>query len=107
MSHSFTPVDIALTTLTLPEDGDPEVAASVNLPFEQLGDAIKHVINHSADAGVSSVGGRLTVSSLIPVPQNDATAQSTLFWTPYHGGHISIFDGTNWFTRLTDEISIA
>ncbi len=39
MSFPYTPVPAPLVTLTLPDDGDLRVAASVNGPFEQLADA--------------------------------------------------------------------
>lgn len=40
MSHVYTPASVALTTLTLPDDGDVNLAASVNSPFEDLADAV-------------------------------------------------------------------
>src|SRR5258706_9168663 len=38
MSHSYSTTP-PLVTLTLPDDGDPEVAASVNVPFQQIANA--------------------------------------------------------------------
>lgn len=40
MSSAYTPSPVPLTTITIPSDGDTRDAASVNVPFEQLADAI-------------------------------------------------------------------
>ena len=40
MSHVYTPSPLILTTIPLPDDLDPGVAASVNSPFQKLADAI-------------------------------------------------------------------
>lgn len=58
---------------------------------------------------ISSLGnicssGRLTVSSGVPVPTTDIST-STLYYTPYNGNMISLYDGTSWsiysFTERT------
>lgn len=48
MSHIYTPVDSVLTTITLPDDLDSAVAASVNSPFQAIANAIKHGYANSA-----------------------------------------------------------
>jgi hypothetical protein len=40
VSHVYNPVATALTTITCPDDGDPNGAASVNLPLKKLADAV-------------------------------------------------------------------
>lgn len=40
MSHVYTPTDVPLTTITLPDDGDPRTVASVNSPFQDSANAI-------------------------------------------------------------------
>lgn len=50
--------------------------------------------------------GRLTLSSGTPVPNSSTTAATSIYYTPYTGGLIPIYDGTNWiltyFTELTN-----
>lgn len=40
--------------------------------------------------------GRLTLTSGTPVTTSDVTAASTLFYTPYIGNKIALFDGSEW-----------
>ncbi len=44
----------------------------------------------------SIVGGRLTLSSNTPVMTSDATAATTIYYTPYTGDRVSLFDGSDW-----------
>lgn len=47
--------------------------------------------------GLASIAdGRLTVSSTLPVPTSDLTAQSTIYYLPYKGHQIALYDGTSW-----------
>lgn len=52
-------------------------------------------------------GGRLTLTSGTPVTTADVTAAATLYYSPYTGSLISLYDGSKWVTRSTAEISIA
>jgi len=40
--------------------------------------------------------GRLTTESGVGVSSSDRTAQSTLFWTPWNGNLVGLFDGSQW-----------
>lgn len=40
--------------------------------------------------------GRMTLSSVTPVTIADVTAATTVYFTPYEGNRISLYDGTNW-----------
>lgn len=51
--------------------------------------------------------GRLTLTTGVPVTTGDVTAASTLFYTPYVGNRIALFDGTNWSVRTFTERSLA
>jgi hypothetical protein len=104
MSHNYTASPVELTPYPIPDDGDNVDAASVNPAFEALGDAILY---GSGVPGIAAVGGRLTLSSFLPIPSLDVASGSTLYWTPYSGGMIAIWDGTAWRTRLSDEVSLA
>lgn len=51
-------------------------------------------------------GGRLTLTSGIPVTTSDVTAATTIYYTPYNGDKISLSDGTNWATYTFTERSL-
>lgn len=51
--------------------------------------------------------GRLTTESGVPVSTSDRTSQGTLYFTPYNGNAISIFDGTRWKLYAFTERSLA
>lgn len=50
--------------------------------------------------------GRLTLSSGVPIPTTDVSS-STIYYTPYNGDKISLYDGTNWATYSFTERSLA
>ncbi len=52
-------------------------------------------------------GGRLTLSSGVPVTTSDVTGAGTLYFTPYKHDKISLFDGTRWKKYTFSEISLA
>jgi hypothetical protein len=56
---------------------------------------------------VSICEGRLTLTTGTPVTTADVTAATTLYFTPYKGNRIALFDGTNWVLRSFAELSIA
>ena len=51
--------------------------------------------------------GRLTLVTGVPVTVSDATAATTLYYTPFNGNVVSIYDGTRWKLYNLTEISIA
>jgi len=60
-----------------------------------------------AVGGALTPGGRLTLTTGKPVMPVDATAQSTVYYTPFVRAQLPIFDGTNWAQRLFTEMSLA
>lgn len=67
------------------------------------------------DGGVSPLvtlnnfcDGRMTLASGTPVTTVDVTAATTIYFTPYKGNQISLFDGASvWTTFTFSELSIA
>ena len=49
--------------------------------------------------------GRLTLTTATPITTGDVTGATSIFFTPYAGANIALFDGTRWslctFTELT------
>lgn len=58
---------------------------------------------------ISISDGRLTLQSGEPIPTTDQKNKQTLYYTPYIGNKISLFDGTDWsvvaFTEKSIDIS--
>lgn len=51
-------------------------------------------------------GGRLTLTSGTPVMSAEAAAQTTIYYTPYVGDLIPIYDGTAWNMKRFAELSM-
>lgn len=65
------------------------------------------------EAGSPSVGaaaiqsnGRLTLESGVPVSSTDQTAKTIIYYTPYNGNILSLYNGTSWNAYSFAEISI-
>lgn len=62
-----------------------------------------------ANAGAAAVvppNGRLTLQTGTPVMTTNQTAKNTIFWTPYLGNQVPVYDGTNWSSVRSAEISV-
>lgn len=53
------------------------------------------------------VNGRLTLTTGTPVTTADVTAATTLYFTPFNGNLVSLYDGTRWVVYTFTERSIA
>lgn len=51
--------------------------------------------------------GRLTLASGTPVTVTDQTAKTTVYFTPFNGSRIMMFDGTSWQMVSFSEVSVA
>ena len=51
--------------------------------------------------------GRLTLTSNTPVLTASTTGATTLYYTPYTGNQISIWDGSKWFLRTFTQLSLS
>ena len=49
--------------------------------------------------------GRLTLESGVAVSTTDQSVKTTMYYTPYNGDKISLYDGTNWATYTFSQIS--
>lgn len=66
--------------------------------------------NPAQSAAVVALGiveGRLTGTTAVPVTTADVTGATSIFYTPYKGNRISLYDGTNWNIRTFTEITLA
>jgi len=51
--------------------------------------------------------GRLTLTTGVPVTTADVTAATTIFFAPYLGAQVSLYDGTRWVQRQFAQLSVA
>lgn len=56
---------------------------------------------------LSVVPFRLTLLTGVGFPDSDLTAQSTLYWTPYGGNAVALYNGTNWREHIVTQRSLA
>lgn len=64
--------------------------------------------SYAASAGpLVAPGGRLTLTTGVPVTTSDVTTATTIYYAPYSGNRIPIYDGTNWASRVFTELSNA
>lgn len=59
----------------------------------------------ATDNGVCE--GRLTLTSGTPVTTADVTAATTVYFTPYGGNRIALYDGSSWSILTFSELNIA
>jgi len=51
--------------------------------------------------------GRLTLKSGVPVSTSDQADKTSLYFTPYNGNEISLYNGTNWIRHTFTELTLA
>jgi hypothetical protein len=67
-----------------------------------------YITDSARNVDLSIVEGRLTLTSGSPVTTADVTSATTVYFTPYKGNRIALFDGTNqWNIMPFAEISVA
>lgn len=55
----------------------------------------------------STCEGRLTLESGVAVSTTDQTAKTTVYFTPYRGTNISVYDGSDWNIFTFSELSLS
>lgn len=72
------------------------------------GDGVQRNNTGLISAPIAQVcNGRLTLTTSVPITTADVTAATTLYFTPYSGNRVSVFDGTRWKIYSFTEVSIA
>jgi hypothetical protein len=72
-----------------------------NVKWTQVGVAV------SQNTPVTPPGGRLTLTSGVPVMTADVAAATTIYYTPYNGNNIPIYNGTVFVPYAFAELSLA
>ena len=57
--------------------------------------------------GIQTCPGRLSATTADPVPGSDLTAQGTIYFTPYKGSKISLYNGSYWQLISFSELSLS
>lgn len=80
--------------------GDPadDAAARTNLGLGAL------AVLNTVGAGAQ---GRITLTSGTPVTTTDVTGATTVYFTPYKGNKLELYDGTDWVLQTFTELSQA
>jgi len=72
------------------------------------------LMNPATGVAISATSGgtgandfRLSLTSGTPVTSTDVTGATTIYCTPYKGKGISLYDGSKWNTRVSNEFSLA
>lgn len=63
------------------------------------------VDNSNPDIAAVDPGGRLTLTTAVPVTTADVTAATTIYYTPYRHNQVPIYDGTTWALGEVTELS--
>jgi hypothetical protein len=67
-----------------------------------------YITDSARNVDLSIVEGRLTLTTGTPVTTADVTSATTVYFTPYKGNRIALFDGTNqWNIMPFSEVSVA
>lgn len=95
----------------LTKDGQQTVTANIPMAgYKFTGMGIGTAATESARVDNANVlnmcEGRLTLTTGVPVTTSDVTAAETLYFTPFRGNRIALYDGTNWLMRSFTELSI-
>ena len=67
--------------------------------------SLMNIISQYTDLAICQ--GRLTLTSGVPVTTSDVTGAGTIYFTPFRGNQIGIYDGTNDIVMTFSEISVA
>lgn len=69
-------------------------------------DTRAYAVYATAPIDISVVEGRLTLTSGTPVTTADVTAATNIFFTPYNGNRITLYNGANWDTFTFSELTL-
>jgi hypothetical protein len=82
----------------------PSIFTVSNSPITSTGTL---AVTNAANTAFGTCQGRLTLTSGVAVTTGDVSAATNIFFTPFHGNLIALFDGTSvWNTRAFTELTL-
>lgn len=83
-------------------------STSVGYVFNMRGEELDTATTGGGGGSNSICDGRLTLSTGVPVMTSTVTGATTLYFTPYKGNRIALYDGTStWNVRTFTELSLS
>jgi hypothetical protein len=82
--------------------GDVPGSGEMNWILKANSDAGAYALEFGAEV---NPGGRLTVTTGVPVSVTDTSGAATIYYSPIRGNRIVLFDGTNWSAYTFSEVS--
>ena len=87
--------------------GDPDSSQWVDaMPF-RTGPQGASGSSGTSGGTARECSGRLTLTSATPVTTSDVTGASTVYWTPYNGATMALYNGSAWTIYTSAQISLA
>ena len=98
----------SLTALSVPAVADQVYAVDVSdTTDDPAGSSRSLTIERLLGMVVGTANGRLTTETGVAVSTSDRTSQGTLYYTPYNGSRVALYDGTRWKLYTFTERSLA
>ena len=66
--------------------------------YTSFEDTLARWTGYDAPTDLSIMNGRLTLTSGTPILSSNVSTASTLYWTPYLGNRMTVWNGTTWVT---------
>lgn len=108
-SEIMTVTAISGTTLTVTRGAEGTTAAAHN-----SGVAVDHILTAASlqkaveeNLAIGTVEGRLSLATATPITTSDQAAKTTIYYTPWNGNRIGLYDGSTWRMYPTAEVSKA
>ena len=98
-----------LTELSVPALGDWVYQVDVSDTTDDAAGSSRKLTNERLAGFFNPAvcNGRLTLESGVPVSTSDQTAKTSVFFTPYNGNRIAVYDGTRWKLYPLSELTLA
>ena len=82
---------------------------AILLVYVNDGSSSQWIETGSTNVGAGSIvsSGRLTLESGVPVSTTDQTSKTIVYYTPYNGNTLSLYNGTSWNSYTFSEVSIS
>ena len=101
---------IATDTLTVTRAQEGTSASTKNTAsktYRMIAGLTAKTLNTDLSGAVDVINGRLTLESGVAISITDQTAKTTIYFTPFKGNKISLYDGSAWAIQSFTERSLA